>query len=40
MIVLADDLESLLPKLALDDRERDLVSMFRFGGPRSPINDD
>ena len=40
MIVLADDLESLLPKLALDDRRRHLVSMFVFGRAGSPINDD
>jgi hypothetical protein len=40
MIVLADDLESLVPKLAHDDGERYLVSMLRFNGARGPINDD
>ncbi len=40
MIVLADDLESYLQKVALDDRERYLVSRFSFGRPRSPIDDD
>ena len=40
MIVLADDLESCLPKLALDDRERHLVSLFRSDRARSPIHDD
>ena len=40
MIVLTDDFESHLLKLALDDRERYLVSMLCFGRPRSPIDDD
>src|SRR5665213_1915660 len=40
MVVLADDLEPLLPKLPLDDGERYLVSMFRFGRARRPVDDD
>jgi len=40
MIVVADDLESGLPQLVLDDRERHLVSMFHLGAAKSPIDDD
>jgi len=40
MIIVADDLEFTLSKVALDDGERRLVSMFRFGRSRRPVNED
>src|SRR5579872_5187903 len=36
-IVLAEDVKSLVPKLALDNLERHLMSMLRFACTRSPI---
>ena len=40
MIVFADYRESRLPKLALDDFQRHLMSMLLFAHARSSINDD
>ena len=40
MAVLADDLESLAPKLARDCGERHLVNMSLRNGAMSPVHDD
>ena len=39
MLVLADDLESMLPKLALDHHQRHLMRVIQVSCARTPINN-